>query len=553
MPATAMRPPKTPSTISAPIAVSIGNTASVRSLRSTRHDNLPRYHERWIRPPISPSRVDRSCRLTDVGTHRRPTTTTPGARPGASTSSATTPTTRTGSACRWRSTANAASSVTPRRRPAGSARHSAQLDGEVDVARRRLYRARRPSSRAWGRFVAGAVRAVASSGATTLPAADLAVSSTVPAGSGLSSSSALTVALTVDVRRPRRDRRSTAPTLAARCARGRSRGHRRARRPHGPARRAVRANRVTRSCSTAARCTSTRSPIPRSVGVVVVHSGEPRTLADSAYAERRAACEAAAARLGAAAPCATPPCSRCATIPAPATSSPRTPRARVRGRAPGRRRRRARAADAGEPREPPRRLRGVDARARPRSSTRAWSTARSARASPAPGSAAASSRSCSATTPTTCWPKWPAPCARPPAPSRSDSRCGPARRRTRRLTRSHRAGRGYIRPSSSAFFASYSSGVMWPWSRRRASCSICSGTDAPTRRRGRCARAAVWPAIALRHRVAHCGGVGATTAGSRARPSGGRSPAARRRGGARSRTSWCPAPPPTAPRGSRRR
>jgi galactokinase len=31
---------------------------------------------------------------------------------------------------------------------------------------------------------------------------------------------------------------------------------------------------------------------------VVIHSGEPRTLAESAYAERRAACEAAAARLG---------------------------------------------------------------------------------------------------------------------------------------------------------------------------------------------------------------------------------------------------------------
>jgi galactokinase len=39
-------------------------------------------------------------------------------------------------------------------------------------------------------------------------------------------------------------------------------------------------------------------PLPRTLAVVVVHSGLPRTLAGSAYAERRAACEAAAARLG---------------------------------------------------------------------------------------------------------------------------------------------------------------------------------------------------------------------------------------------------------------
>jgi galactokinase len=38
--------------------------------------------------------------------------------------------------------------------------------------------------------------------------------------------------------------------------------------------------------------------IPAELGVMVVHSGIERVLADSAYAERRAACEAAAARLG---------------------------------------------------------------------------------------------------------------------------------------------------------------------------------------------------------------------------------------------------------------
>ena len=46
--------------------------------------------------------------------------------------------------------------------------------------------------------------------------------------------------------------------------------------------------------------TSTVSPValPRSVSIVVVHSGLPRRLAASAYADRRAACEAAARRLG---------------------------------------------------------------------------------------------------------------------------------------------------------------------------------------------------------------------------------------------------------------
>src|SRR5262249_8930490 len=63
-----------------------------------------------------------------------------------------------------------------------------------------------------------------------------------------------------------------------------------------------------------------------------------------------------------------------------------------------------------------------------RSSTRAWSTARWAPASPAPGSAAVSSRSCNATTPTTCWRRWRAPFAAPEATSRSGSRSGPARR-----------------------------------------------------------------------------------------------------------------------------
>src|SRR2546427_692239 len=41
--------------------------------------------------------------------------------------------------------------------------------------------------------------------------------------------------------------------------------------------------------------------VPAELGVLVVHSGVERALAGSAYAERRAACEVAAARLGVAA------------------------------------------------------------------------------------------------------------------------------------------------------------------------------------------------------------------------------------------------------------
>jgi galactokinase len=42
-------------------------------------------------------------------------------------------------------------------------------------------------------------------------------------------------------------------------------------------------------------------PLPEGLAIVVVHSGLPRALEHSAYAERRASCEAAAARLGVAA------------------------------------------------------------------------------------------------------------------------------------------------------------------------------------------------------------------------------------------------------------
>ena len=44
--------------------------------------------------------------------------------------------------------------------------------------------------------------------------------------------------------------------------------------------------------------TVTPVPMPEDVDVVVIHSGEPRRLAGSAYAERRRQCEAAEAIVG---------------------------------------------------------------------------------------------------------------------------------------------------------------------------------------------------------------------------------------------------------------
>jgi galactokinase len=171
---------------------------------------------------------------------------------------------------------------------------SLELDGVVDVAADGSDDPRAVEP-AWGRFVAGAVAAMTDRGAR-LDGLDVAVTSTVPAGSGLSSSSALSVALTLALA----DGGGVAlsPTDAARLALDAE----------------VRATGVPgglmdQLCSLLGRAehallidcrslTADPIPIPRALGVVVVHSGLPRTLADSAYAERRASCEAAAERLG---------------------------------------------------------------------------------------------------------------------------------------------------------------------------------------------------------------------------------------------------------------
>jgi galactokinase len=125
---------------------------------------------------------------------------------------------------------------------------------------------------------------------------DVVVSSTVPIGSGLSSSAALCVALISALGGPAsRDRARRELAHAAREAEVLATG--------------VPVGLMDQLASVFGRrdaalfidCRSlevTPVPMPATAAVAVVHSGLPRALAGSAYAERRAACGAAARRLG---------------------------------------------------------------------------------------------------------------------------------------------------------------------------------------------------------------------------------------------------------------
>jgi galactokinase len=139
---------------------------------------------------------------------------------------------------------------------------------------------------AWGRFVAAAARRAAADGV------ELAVASTVPVGAGLSSSAALCVALVLalDVVRDPVAVAETARAIEVEAS-------------------GVPVGLMDQLASVFGRADAALLidcrhrvvepvPVPRSVRVGVVHSGLPRVLAASAYAERRAACEAAAHRLG---------------------------------------------------------------------------------------------------------------------------------------------------------------------------------------------------------------------------------------------------------------
>lgn len=150
----------------------------------------------------------------------------------------------------------------------------------------------------WGRFVAAAVDVALDRGAG-IGGVDLAVASTVPIGSGLSSSAALCVALVlalgvhtgeagsgVELARTARDVEVLATGV-----------------PVGPMDQLVSVF-GRRDAALLIDCRTLEIepvPLPATLAVGVVHSGVARTLAASAYAERREACAAAAHRLGLAA------------------------------------------------------------------------------------------------------------------------------------------------------------------------------------------------------------------------------------------------------------
>ncbi|MBK5222615.1 MAG: galactokinase [Acidimicrobiia bacterium] len=140
----------------------------------------------------------------------------------------------------------------------------------------------------WGRYVAGvAAELELSTGFTGT------VTTTLPVGSGLSSSASLLVATALALGADPSNHRE----LALMCQRAEQRA---AGVPCGVMDHLA----VVEGRAGHALLIDTSSlhvepvPLPDDVEVVVVHSGEPRRLASSPYAERRARCEAAQAELG---------------------------------------------------------------------------------------------------------------------------------------------------------------------------------------------------------------------------------------------------------------
>ena len=185
--------------------------------------------------------------------------------------------------------------VTARPRPDGRVvAHSNDVDGVVDVAAdaRDDPRAVRP---AWGRAVGGVVRVLAELGRPPV-GADLEISSSLPIGAGLSSSAAFEVAVALalddvaDFELPSREL-----ALAAQRAEHVATG--------------VPCGTLDQLSSVFGRaghallidCRTLEIeplPLPDTISVLVVHSGVPRTLEGSPYAQRRAESQAVAARLG---------------------------------------------------------------------------------------------------------------------------------------------------------------------------------------------------------------------------------------------------------------
>jgi galactokinase len=144
----------------------------------------------------------------------------------------------------------------------------------------------------WGRFVAAVVRELVGRG-IPVAASDLAISSTVPLGSGLSSSSALAVALTLALGGNALD-----PLDAARAA---SAAETAASGVPGGLMDQIASLFGQADHALLVDCRAlTVEPValPASMAILVLHCGVPRTLVGSEYAARRAECEASAAALG---------------------------------------------------------------------------------------------------------------------------------------------------------------------------------------------------------------------------------------------------------------
>jgi galactokinase len=147
----------------------------------------------------------------------------------------------------------------------------------------------------WGRYVAGVVRELAARGRAAV-GIDAALSSTVPQGSGLSSSAALEVACAVTLCGVT-GFELTRPELAVACQRAE---HVATGVPCGIMDQLASLEGVAGAALLIDCRNLELEPVPllRGVQILAVHSSLPRALADSAYAERRRACEAAAHALG---------------------------------------------------------------------------------------------------------------------------------------------------------------------------------------------------------------------------------------------------------------
>lgn len=171
---------------------------------------------------------------------------------------------------------------------------SLELDGSVDVA---ADGTDEPATftPAWGRYVGGVVRSLAELGSAPI-GLDAVVSSTVPPGSGLSSSAAIEVALALALTEA--GNRALDPVgLAQACQHAE---HLATGVPSGVMDQLASVfgqpgHGLLIDCR---ELTVVSVALPPSCAVLVVHSGISRTLETSDYAQRRAACEAAARRLG---------------------------------------------------------------------------------------------------------------------------------------------------------------------------------------------------------------------------------------------------------------